>query len=225
MVKNVALISFSIQDNFQILPVEDNWEKGVRKEFKPFSSEIASQVSLVVSSFHLLWRPCVSPFLCVKFDANVGRVIEHLSGVSGGGGEGGQEEGGCVRSSHWGGGCLPQGFLLACSSSSDWEEQHFQLMNPDLENYLNFKSYIWQLSLQEAVKSFHEKPLPTLEKTAMNKYYDFLFYEYDGPLSSFSSCHFNDLYSPGHASSNSPGNRQLVLELQKTKHHPKTSAF
>ena len=54
MVKHVALISFSIQDNFQILPVEDNWEKGVRKEFKPFSSEIASQVSLVVSSFHLL---------------------------------------------------------------------------------------------------------------------------------------------------------------------------
>ena len=78
MVKNVALISFSIQDNFQILPVEDNWEKGVRKEFKPFSSEIASQVSLVVSSFHLLWRPCVFAFLCVKFDANVGRVIKHF---------------------------------------------------------------------------------------------------------------------------------------------------
>ena len=55
MVKNVALISFSIQDNFQILPVENNWEKGVRKEFKPFSSEIiASQVSLVVTSVRLL---------------------------------------------------------------------------------------------------------------------------------------------------------------------------
>ena len=27
-----------------------------------------------------------------------------------------------------------------------------------------------KLSLQEAVKSFHEKPLPTHEKTALNKY-------------------------------------------------------
>ena len=54
MVKTVALNSFSIQNNFQILPVEDNWEKGVRKEFKPFSSEIASQVSLVVNAFPLL---------------------------------------------------------------------------------------------------------------------------------------------------------------------------
>lgn len=48
-------LSVSIQNNFQILPVEDNWEKGVRKEFKPFSSEIiASQVSLVVTSVRLL---------------------------------------------------------------------------------------------------------------------------------------------------------------------------
>ena len=35
----------SIQNKFQILPVEDNWEKGVRQEFRPFSSEISSQVS------------------------------------------------------------------------------------------------------------------------------------------------------------------------------------
>merc|ERR1719458_261151 len=32
------------EEGEEILPVEDNWEKGVRKEFKPFSSEIiASQ--------------------------------------------------------------------------------------------------------------------------------------------------------------------------------------
>ena len=57
--------SFSIQNNFQILPVENNWEKGVRKEFKPFSSEIiASQVSFVVAtSFCLLLYPCVSLFV------------------------------------------------------------------------------------------------------------------------------------------------------------------
>ena len=58
-------LSFSIQNNFQILPVENNWEKGVRKEFKPFSSEIiASQVSFVVAtSFCLLLYPCVSLFV------------------------------------------------------------------------------------------------------------------------------------------------------------------
>ena len=51
----LLFFSVSIQNNFQILPVEDNWEKGVRKEFKPFSSEIiASQVSLVVTSVRLL---------------------------------------------------------------------------------------------------------------------------------------------------------------------------
>ena len=33
-------------------------------------------------------------------------------GVRGGGGEGGQEEGGGVRSSHWGRGCFPQGIIL-----------------------------------------------------------------------------------------------------------------
>ena len=39
-------MKFSVKNNFQILPVENNWENGVRKEFKPFSSEmVASQVS------------------------------------------------------------------------------------------------------------------------------------------------------------------------------------
>ena len=54
--KNVTLLSMSVQNKFQTLPVEDNWEKGIRKEFKPFSSEIfASQVSLVlVTSFRPL---------------------------------------------------------------------------------------------------------------------------------------------------------------------------
>ena len=54
--KNVTLLSISVQNKFQILPVKDNWENGIRKEFKPFSSEIfASQVSRVlVTSFRLL---------------------------------------------------------------------------------------------------------------------------------------------------------------------------
>jgi len=53
------------EEGEEILPVENNWEKGVRKEFKPFSSEIiASQVSFVVAtSFCLLLYPCVSLFV------------------------------------------------------------------------------------------------------------------------------------------------------------------
>merc|ERR1719458_1841536 len=35
------------EEGEEILPVEDNWEKGVRKEFKPFSSEIIASQELV----------------------------------------------------------------------------------------------------------------------------------------------------------------------------------
>ena len=56
----------SIQNKFQILPVEDNWEKGVRQEFRPFSSEISSQVSKsalldLIPSFFVLGLPSLPP--------------------------------------------------------------------------------------------------------------------------------------------------------------------
>ena len=56
----------SIQNKFQILPVEDNWEKGVRQEFRPFSSEISSQVSRsalldLIPSFFELGLPSLPP--------------------------------------------------------------------------------------------------------------------------------------------------------------------
>ena len=79
-----------------------------------------------------------------------------------------------------------------------------------------------ELSLQEAVKSFHEKPLPTHEKTALNKYLHFVLFLLLAPF----SLNMNNLDFPGHVSSSSPGNRQLALELLKTNHPPlKTSAF
>ena len=67
-----------------------------------------------------------------------------------------------------------------------------------------------ELSLQEAVKSFHEKPLPTHEKTALNKY--------DHILSQKIWLNMTSL-SAGPASSSSQGNRHPALELPKTKHH------
>jgi len=81
------------EEGEEILPVEDNWEKGVRKEFKPFSSEIASQESV----------------------------------------EEAEKE---------------EKKKVVVSGAATGEEDAFP---------------------KEAVKSFHEKPQPTLEKTAMNK--------------------------------------------------------
>ena len=68
----------SIQNKFQILPVEDNWEKGVRQEFRPFSSEISSQVSRsalldLIPSFFVLGLPSLPPLYerrCWKISLN-----------------------------------------------------------------------------------------------------------------------------------------------------------
>ena len=74
---------------------------------------------------------------------------------------------------------------------------------------MEIEQYV-ELSLQEAVKSFHEKPLPTHEKTALNKY--------DHNLSQKIWLNMTS-HSAGPASSSSQGNRHPALELPKTKHH------
>jgi len=82
------------EEGEEILPVENNWEKGVRKEFKPFSSEIiASQESV--------------------------EEVEKEDKKK-----------------------------VVVSGAATGEEDAFP---------------------KEAVKSFHEKPQPTHEKTALNK--------------------------------------------------------
>ena len=63
-----------------------------------------------------------------------------------------------------------------------------------------------KLSLQEAVKSFHEKPLPTHEKTALNKYDHNLSQKFWLNMTS---------HSAGPASSSSQGNRHPALELHR----------
>jgi len=81
------------EEGEEILPVEDNWEKGVRQEFRPFSSEITSQESVEEAE---------------KEDKK----------------------------------------KVVVSGATTGEEEAFP---------------------KEAVKSFHEKPMPTHEKTAVNK--------------------------------------------------------
>ena len=83
----------SIQNEFQILPVEDNWEKGVRQEFRPFSSEISSQVSRsalldLIPSIFVLGLPSLPP--CVNEDVGKYHLVSIiLPGVCRGGREGG----------------------------------------------------------------------------------------------------------------------------------------
>ena len=83
----------SIQNKFQILPVEDNWEKGVRQEFRPFSSEISSQVSRsalldLIPSIFVLGLPSLPP--CVNEDVGkYHKLRDILPGVHRGGREGG----------------------------------------------------------------------------------------------------------------------------------------
>ena len=84
---------FAIQNKFQILPVEDNWEKGVRQEFRPFSSEISSQVSrsallVLIPSIFVLGLPSLPP--CVNEDVGkYHKLRDILPGVHRGGREGG----------------------------------------------------------------------------------------------------------------------------------------
>ena len=72
----------SIQNEFQILPVEDNWEKGVRQEFRPFSSEISSQVSRsalldLIPSIFVLGLPSLPP--CVNEDVGKYHKLRDIS--------------------------------------------------------------------------------------------------------------------------------------------------